>query len=234
VPSPEAAVATAPEEPLTYAPAQTAPWVESHHGEVRRVASADRCVALTFDDGPHQTLTPRLLEILAEENVHATFFLVGQRVAALPGIARAIHDGGHEIGNHSWSHARFSQLSSPEIGRELAAADQAILAATGVRPAIIRIPYDDSSPRILAMADRPVIFWDIDTLDWQNRVTEDITQAAMRARPGSIILMHDIHATTLAAVRGVINGLEARGFIFVTVSEMLASPHCGTAYAIRN
>ncbi len=98
-------------------PAQptVSPSTEYHHGEIRRVPSATGCIALTFDDGPHPSLTPRLLSILAEENAVATFFLVGQRVQQWPNIATTIRRAGHEIGNHSWSHAALTRLSTDAV-----------------------------------------------------------------------------------------------------------------------
>lgn len=203
------------------------PWIEVDHGEIRRVAGADGCVALTFDDGPHPTLTPRLLAVLADEHVEATFFLVGSRAQQWPSIVKAISDGGHEIGNHSWTHPNLTQLTNAEVTAQLAAADAAIVAATGVRPPIVRLPYDASSPRVLSLIDRPVIYWDIDTLDWKGlSVAEIIRSATSRARSGSIVLMHDIHPNTVSAVRGVIDGLRARGFAFVTVSRLLTGQPC--------
>ncbi|MCC6735203.1 MAG: polysaccharide deacetylase family protein [Bauldia sp.] len=203
------------------------PWVETSHGEIRRVSGAEGCVALTFDDGPHPTLTPRLLNLLAEENVHATFFLVGQRAQEWPDVVRAISAGGHEIGNHSWNHANLTQLENSAITRQLAMTDAAIFAIIGREPDIVRLPYDAGSPRVLSLIDRPVIFWDIDTLDWKaGSVGEIVDSAVRRAWSGSIVLMHDIHANTVSAVRGVIDGLRARGFEFVTVSELLSGRPC--------
>jgi peptidoglycan/xylan/chitin deacetylase (PgdA/CDA1 family) len=210
------------------------PWIETAHGEIRRVSGAEGCVALTFDDGPHPTLTPRLLTLLAEENVPATFFLVGQRAQEWPSVVQAISAAGHEIGNHSWNHPNLTQLDNAAIARQLAMTDAVIMAATGHAPDIVRLPYDAGSPRVLGLIDRPVIFWDIDTLDWKaGSVDEIVDSAVRRARSGSIVLMHDIHARTVSAVRGVIDGLRARGFEFVTVSELLSGRPCraGTVVA---
>ncbi len=214
--------------PLGYAAdAAFAPWVETNHGEVRRVATAAGCVALTFDDGPHPTLTPRLLAILAAEDVRATFFLVGQRVQAWPQIARAMRQAGHELGNHSWSHPQLTGLENDAIRREISRTDAAILAAAGVRPAIIRLPYDASSARVRSLMDRPIIFWDVDTQDWLNLRAAQITANAIaHARSGSIVLMHDIHPSTITAIRPMIQGLRARGLRFVTVSELLSGQAC--------
>lgn len=203
------------------------PWIEVGRGEVRRVNGAEGCIALTFDDGPHPTLTPRLLALLAEDDVRATFFLVGNRAQQWPDVVRAISAGGHEIGNHSWNHPDLTRLGNDEITQQIARTDAAILAITGAAPDIVRLPYDASSARVLSLIDRPVIWWDIDTLDWKaNSVGEVVDSAVRRSRSGSIVLMHDIHAMTVSAVRGVVAGLRARGFEFVTVSELMTGRPC--------
>lgn len=217
----------APERPGYTADGALQPWVEVGHGEIRRVNGAEGCVALTFDDGPHPTLTPRLLALLAEEGVPATFFLVGNRAQEWPDVVRAISAGGHEIGNHSWSHPNLTQLGNEEVTQQLARTDAAIFAITGAAPDIVRLPYDASSARVLSLIDRPVIWWDIDTLDWKaTSVGEVVDSAVGRARSGSIVLMHDIHANTVSAVRGIIAGLRARGFEFVTVSQLMTGQPC--------
>ncbi|MCW5716236.1 MAG: polysaccharide deacetylase family protein [Bauldia sp.] len=203
------------------------PWIEAGHGEIRRVNGAEGCVALTFDDGPHPTLTPRLLALLAEEDVRATFFVVGSRAQQWPDIIRAMNAGGHEIGNHSWNHPDLTQLGNDQVTEQLARTDAAIVSITGAAPDIVRLPYDASSSRVLSLISRPVIWWDIDTLDWKaTSVGEVVDSAVRRARSGSIVLMHDIHATTVSAVRGIIEGLRARGFDFVTVSELMTGRPC--------
>ncbi len=194
--------------------------------QVRNVPEATGCVALTFDDGPHVTLTPQLLDILRSEGIRATFYVVGQRVASWPDIvARAVRES-HEIGNHSWNHALFTTLSDAEIASQLARTDAAILAATGIVPATVRLPGGDGNARVFGLIDRPVVFWDVDTLDWQNRSPPTIQQISARAYSGSIVLLHDIHATTIAAVPGVIATLRAQGLQFVTVSELLSGRVC--------
>lgn len=224
----QSTAAPAVASPSLYAADGTySPWIVTDHGEIRRVAMADNCIALTFDDGPHPALTPRLLAILADEQVLATFFLVGSRVATWPTVVAAIHDGGHEIGNHSWSHPNLTSLDSPAVLQEISRTDAALLAAAHIRPDIIRLPYDGSSPRVLALMDRPVIYWDIDALDWDGKTPDEMVRiATSRALPGSIILMHDIHPNTIAAIRPMIDGLKARGFAFVTVSELLTGQSC--------
>lgn len=154
--------------------------IELHHGEIRRVGSAALCVALTFDDGPDPVLTPRLLEILAAEHVRATFFLVGARVQQSPQIVADILAGGHQIGNHSWNHPMLTHLTNSEIRQQIQLTDAAILSATGMVPEVIRLPYDASSARVLSLMDRPVIYWDVDTLDWKYRSADRIVDTALR------------------------------------------------------
>lgn len=195
-----------------------------------------RCVALTFDDGPDQVLTPKLLDILAAENVKATFYVVGQRVAAWPGIVQRAFQEGHEIGNHTWDHPQLTSLSSREVQAEFSKTDAAIKAATGVAPATIRAPYGSQSARIAEIAaPRPLVLWDTDTLDWLHQDRDYVTRAADRAPVGKIVLLHDIHRPTIAAVPGIIKDLKARGLSFVTISEFLAG-RCGrgTSIAFRS
>jgi peptidoglycan/xylan/chitin deacetylase (PgdA/CDA1 family) len=182
---------------------------------------AQGCVALTFDDGPDRTLTPRVLDILSQERVRATFYLVGSRAAQNPGIVRAIAAGGHEIGNHSWSHPNMTGLSAAAVASQIARTDDAIRSAAGRRPATFRPPYGAWNSRVASALDgRPLVMWDVDTQDWRNRNAARITQVSARARPGSVILMHDIHATTVAALPGVIRELKSEGRRFVRVSDV--------------
>lgn len=184
------------------------------------------CVALTFDDGPDVTLTPLLLSILAREQVRATFYLVGSRVAMWPNIVREILNNGNEVGNHSWSHSQFSLLTPSEIRLEITKTDNAIEDATGVRPKTLRAPYDDLNDKIKQLFRRPFIFWDVDTEDWKHRSSKRVADVAIsNSRDGSIVLLHDIHRTTVNAVETIISGLKLRRFKFVTISE-LSTPLC--------
>jgi len=191
-------------------------------------SAAGGCVALTFDDGPDAVLTPRLLAILDQEHVKATFYLVGRRVAPNADIVRRIHAAGHEIGNHSWSHPRLTRLNNAAALQQVAMTDSAVTAAIGVQPETLRAPYGAINARVRGLFSRPFVAWDVDTLDWRYRNSTRIANVAVeRARAGSIVLMHDIHATTIAAVPAIIDGLRSRGFDFVTVTQ-LKSAACGT------
>ncbi|GLS21451.1 hypothetical protein GCM10007874_44680 [Labrys miyagiensis] len=183
------------------------------------------CVALSFDDGPDTTLTPRLLDILAREGVHATFFVVGKRLAYSPGLVRRAFLEGHEIGNHTYDHRRLTDLPDDEVVAEIELTDEAIIAETGHRPDRIRPPWGQIDARVetaLRKAGlwRKITPWNLDSLDWLDddaSITELLTSAAP---PGSVILMHDVHASTIEAVPSIIRNLKARGFHFSTISGL--------------
>ncbi|MCA2227704.1 polysaccharide deacetylase family protein [Nonomuraea aurantiaca] len=179
-----------------------------------------KCVALTFDDGP-SPYTPRLLQYLARYRARATFFVVGQNVIARPGVVRGAVRAGHEVGNHSWSHRDLTGLSARGVRADLARTDQAIRKATGVTPTLVRPPYGAFDRVVRRQSPHPLVLWSVDTLDWLYRNSGHVTRAAVGpARPGSIILFHDIRPTTVAAIPHVLKRLAKRGFHFVTVSEL--------------
>jgi peptidoglycan/xylan/chitin deacetylase (PgdA/CDA1 family) len=184
-------------------------------------------IAMTFDDGPHGVQTPRLLEMLKQRGIKATFFCCGQCVAEFPEIAKRIVDEGHEIANHSWSHPNLIPMSESAVRDQLERTHQVIKQATGVEPKNFRPPYGNFTQRqrnwAAATYGYKIILWDVDTLDWQHRnpaKTESIALA--QTRSGSIVLQHDIHKTTVDAMPATLDALAAKGFKFVTVSELLA------------
>ena len=184
-------------------------------------------IAMTFDDGPHGTLTPKLLDLLAARKIKATFFVVGQCAAEFPAIvARAAREG-HEIANHSWSHPNLGKMSDEAVKRELQKTDDAIKAATGTRPTLMRPPYGSITARQKAWIHETfgyrIIIWDVDPLDWKRPGPSVVTHRILNeTRSGSIILSHDIHPPTIEAMPETFEQLQAKGFKFVTVSELLA------------
>ena len=189
-----------------------------------------KCVALTFDDGPGE-YTGELLRHLALHHARATFFVVGQNVVEDPAAVRHMVAAGHEIGNHTWSHRDLTSLSAAEVRAELARTDQAVKAVTGLVPKIIRPPYGALNEAVRAQTTRPMIMWSVDTLDWRHRDTARVLRTAVKAvRPGDIILFHDIHATTVAAIPRVLKGLSAQGYRFVTVSRLFDDKPPSLAY----
>ncbi|MBA2585350.1 MAG: polysaccharide deacetylase family protein [Chthoniobacterales bacterium] len=184
-------------------------------------------VAMTFDDGPHTSLTPKLLDLLAAHHMKATFFVVGQNAAEYPEILkRAVRDG-HEIGNHSWSHPNLGKISDDGVRAQLRKTDDAIVAAIGVHPMLMRPPYGSVTPRqkrwIHEEFGYKIIIWDVDPLDWKRPGPKVVCSRILReAKPGSIILAHDIHPPTIEAMPATFDQLQAKGFKFVTVSELIA------------
>lgn len=182
--------------------------------------TVDRCVALTFDDGPG-TDTERLLQTLAEKHVTATFFLVGTNVEKRPDVVRATAAGGHLLANHTWDHPQLTTLDDDAVRAELERTQEAITTATGETPTFLRPPYGDVDDRVRSIATRTglqVMLWNLDTLDWKTKDAAETRRRAVEgARPGSVVLMHDIHASTVDAVPGIIDDLRAQGYVLVTV-----------------
>jgi peptidoglycan/xylan/chitin deacetylase (PgdA/CDA1 family) len=183
-------------------------------------------IAMTFDDGPSATLTPKLLDLLAANHIKATFFVIGENVVEHPEIvARAAREG-HEIGNHSWSHPNFGKMSDESVRRQLRQTDDAIKSATGKRPTLMRPPYGSITARekrwIHDEFGYDIILWDVDPYDWKRPGPAVVRNRILKeTRPGSIVLSHDIHPGTIEAMPSTFEELEAKGFKFVTVSELI-------------
>ncbi len=183
-------------------------------------------IAITFDDGPSRTETPRLLDMLAKRNIKATFYVLGQRVRDNPAIARRIVEEGHEIANHSWDHPNLSKLSEAAVRRQLQQTRDAVYAATGVRTKTFRPPYGAFTESQRQWAFREfgykTILWSVDPLDWKRPGSGVITQRILAGtQAGGIVLAHDIHKMTVDAMPATLDGLKAKGFRFVTVAELL-------------
>jgi peptidoglycan-N-acetylglucosamine deacetylase len=183
-------------------------------------------IAMTFDDGPSATLTPKLLDLLAAHHIKATFFVIGENVAEHPEIiARAAREG-HEIANHSWSHPNFGKMSDESVRRQLQQTDDAIKNATGKRPTLLRPPYGSITARekrwIHDEFGYDIILWDVDPNDWKRPGPAVVRSRILKeTQPGSIVLSHDIHPGTIEAMPSTFDELEAKGFKFVTVSELI-------------
>ena len=191
------------------------------------------CVALTYDDGP-SIHTPRLLDALAAAHVKATFFVLGRSVTAYPEVLRREAELGMAIGNHTWSHRDMRRLTDAELRTEIDTTNAAVVTVVGSAPTLMRPPYGAYDDRTRALG-LPIIRWDVDSEDWRNRSAAITTQRVLSAvRPGSIVLMHDIHPSTVDATPGIIAALQARGYVLVTVPELLGSTQPGVAYYSRS
>src|SRR6184192_3982239 len=183
-------------------------------------------IAMTFDDGPSATLTPKLLDILAAHQIKATFFVIGENVAEHPEIVTRAAREGHEIGNHSWSHPNFGKMSDGGVRRQVQRTDDAIKSATGSRPTLLRPPYGSITARekrwINDQFGYQIILWDVDPYDWKRPGPSAVRNRILKeTQPGSIVLSHDIHPGTIEAMPSTFDALEAKGFKFVTVSELI-------------
>ncbi|EDY20237.1 polysaccharide deacetylase [Chthoniobacter flavus Ellin428] len=190
-------------------------------------------IAMTFDDGPHIQNTPRLLDMLKERKIHATFFMVGECVVQYPEIVKRIVAEGHEVGNHSWSHPDLAKMSEGAVHDQIQKTHDAIVNACGVAPKLLRPPYGAFTARQRAWANGTwgykIILWDVDPEDWKIRNAEHVkTEILKHTVPGSIILSHDIHKTTIDAMPETLDTLLKKGYKFVTVSELLAMDHPAT------
>ncbi|QVJ02933.1 polysaccharide deacetylase family protein [Nocardiopsis eucommiae] len=207
--------------PVTATPAEEAPDCD-----------AVRCVALTFDDGPGE-YTDALLDILAEHDARATFYLLGSRVDDHREEVRRMAEEGHGIGNHTWKHDDLTTLSADRIRDDLARTDRAVAEVTGERPRSMRPPYGALDDTAREAIPHPMMLWDVDTLDWQHRDGDRMREIALDGvRDGSVVLFHDIHETTVEAVPELLDDLAERGYHFVTVSELFGDRlEPGTAYS---
>jgi peptidoglycan/xylan/chitin deacetylase (PgdA/CDA1 family) len=184
-------------------------------------------IALTFDDGPNATLTPKLLDLLAARRLKATFFVVGQNAADYPEILKRAVREGHEIANHSWSHPNLGKMSDEAVRREIQKTDDAIAAAIGKRPTLLRPPYGSITARqkkwIHEEFGYRIIIWDVDPLDWKRPGPSVVTARILKeTKAGSIVLAHDIHPPTIEAMPRTFDQLIEKGFKSVTVTELLA------------
>jgi peptidoglycan-N-acetylglucosamine deacetylase len=184
-------------------------------------------IAMTFDDGPSAENTPRLLEILKQRNIKATFFLIGQNVATNPDLVRRILSEGHEVGNHSWTHPQLSKLSDDRVTAEITKTQDAIKDASGFTPTLLRPPYGAITARqrewIANQFGLNIILWSVDPFDWKRPGASVITQRILsQVRPGAIVLSHDIHKQTVDAMPATLDALIAKGYKFVTVSQLIA------------
>ncbi|BBY18666.1 chitooligosaccharide deacetylase [Mycolicibacterium litorale] len=194
---------------------------------VPRVATAEKVVALTFDDGPSPH-TPEVLRVLTDLRVRATFYLNGEDLQRFPQFGTAIAVAGHEIGNHSFSHRRMVLTSPATVAAEVERTDAEIRATGYTGPITFRPPYGKklwSLPEYLADHDRTTVMWDVEPDSSGPQTTAEIVRRAVDGtQPGSVILMHvmfDGREASRAAIPGIVFALRERGYDFVTVSDLL-------------
>ena len=197
---------------------------------VAHVDTRDSVVALTFDDGPVAAVADGLIAVLQARDVHATFFVTGQELAAAPAVGRALVAAGHELGNHSYSHQHMVLKSPSTLRREIEQTDALIRAAGERGPIRFRPPFGYKLiglPWLLARTDRTTVTWDVEPDSYPGVAATPegiVTHVLARVRPGSIILLHPWYrsrATSLAAVPILVDSLQARGYRVTTVGGLL-------------
>ncbi len=222
--APEAAVAALPPGPTPEANPKSVAATKVSYSSC---SVEGQYLAMTFDDGPHPQHTPRLLDMLKQRGIKATFFVVGQNAAQYPEILKRIAAEGHELANHSYTHPILNPLGEGGIREQLDKTHQAVLGATGVTMKLLRPPYGALTENMRRWTYQSfgyrTILWDVDPLDWKVRDAARVQSEILgHARAGSIVLAHDIHKSTVDAMPETLDALTAKGFKFVTVSELIA------------
>lgn len=200
--------------------------------------AAVKCVALTFDDGP-SPYTDRLLQILKDNDAKATFFEIGNKVAANPAGAKRVVDAGMELGSHTWEHPNMTTIPPEDIAAQFSRANDAIVAATGRKPSLYRPAGGLSNPAVRQAAGNfglAEILWDVIPFDWANDSNTAATRQVLLAqiKPGSVVLFHDTYSSTVDLVYQFIPVLKANGYRLVTVSELLGPRAPGSSYGSRD
>ena len=182
-----------------------------------------KVIALTFDDGPKAGVTDVILDALEQYEAKATFFVLGSRGEANAAILKRMAEEGHEIGNHTWDHPKMTSIGSSAIAEQIDKTKTIIKQITGTAPTLFRPPYGLFNERVSSYVGKDnLILWDVDTLDWKYRCADKVIPEAVNAvKEGSIILMHDIYASSAEAAAEIIRELSLQGYKFVTVSELL-------------
>lgn len=193
-----------------------------------------KCVALTFDDGPVKN-TSHVLDALSARGARATFFVLGMMAKKRPGLLRRMIAEGNAVGDHSWNHPLMFGSKATKIRSQFVRTQQVITAATGERPMLVRPPFGQQDKKVrktLAKLGSPVILWNVDPEDWKVRKADVVIRRVLKAtKRNSIILLHDVWPSTRAAVPAIIDKLQAKGFVLVTVPELLGgSPTPGKVY----
>ena len=179
-------------------------------------------VALTFDDGPHETCTAGLLDGLKERGVHATFFLMGENIEGNEELVRRMQAEGHLIGNHSYRHIQLTKAGEDAVCQAVDRTEEMIEDITGNRPQYLRPPYGDWNENLECRMNLTTVFWTVDSLDWKLQNTAKIVRRVEKdVKAGDIILMHDIFPTSVEAALQLVDRLQAEGYTFVTVDELL-------------
>lgn len=186
-------------------------------------------VALTFDDGPDNNYTPKILDILEKEHIKATFFVVGTMAKRYPSSLKRIYDDGHIVANHSWNHPILSKMPVPAVLKQIEDTNNVVTSVIGKTPLLVRPPYGALNKNLesaIGNKGYKLIYWNVDTLDWNNQTADKIVATVKKEmKPGSIILQHSAGAEsiqdTVDALPKLIAFLRDQNYEFVTIDDML-------------
>ena len=224
-PSPEAPKPQPTQRTIVDSPAVVAPQVKD--SVVAQGSSDLPEVALTFDDGP-SVYTPQVLNILQANNVHATFFCIGEQIQYYPNYVQQEYSAGNVVANHTWDHPDLTTLSSSDVQMQISKTSTIIQQTIGVQPTLLRPPYgaiNDNVKSQVAQLDLTPVLWSIDTEDWTLPGSDAIVNTALsQVGNGDIILMHDgggDRSQTITALPQIIQGLQQRGLRMVTVTQLM-------------
>ena len=192
-------------------------------------------VALTFDDGPRCSTTTELLDGLRERGACATFFLVGEQIEGNEDLLKRMAAEGHQVGNHTWDHTRLKGSSAEKVAAEVEKTDKKLREVLGEGEYWLRPPYGQLDEAQKAWIPVPMVQWSVDSRDWESKNTEKIVAKVLKeVKPNSIILLHDIYPTSVDAALQIVDTLQAQGYCFVTVEELLClnsiTPEAGQMY----
>ncbi|MDD6194290.1 MAG: polysaccharide deacetylase family protein [Lachnospiraceae bacterium] len=200
-------------------------WDEGYMVSVSPAGSDEeniKYVALTYDDGPNPVYTEKLLQVLEEEHVQASFFMMGKQVENYPQVVKQVATKGHLIGNHTYSHVNVCQLSEERVKEEVQKTNELIYECCGQTPEWFRPPFGCNREKLISGMHMYQVFWNVDPLDWSVQNTGTIVNHVLKyVKDGDIILMHDAYPTTVEATKILIPKLREMGYTFVTVDEMI-------------
>ena len=193
----------------------------SQHVRIRRDYKGKKLVALTFDDGPSSATTPRLLDILAEKDVRATFFVLGNMARSNPDIVRREAKENHVVASHTMYHQNLIRIPAASAKADISEAKSNLKNILGVTPTLTRPPYGNTNGTVSGYIGTPIILWSVDTLDWKSKNVDSILAVTKsEVHDGAIILLHDIYNTSVDAAARIIDELRKDGYEFVTIPEL--------------
>lgn len=189
------------------------------------VGTDKKVVAITFDTSWGSDNTEKIINVLKQQNIRATFFVIGKWLDEYPDYVKLILSYDNEVGNHSDGHKEYTRMSKEEIIKDISTADEKIYKLTGKKPTLFRFPegtYDDRTVKIVEDTGHKCIQWDVDSIDWRNDGEEiEYKRVIKKVKNGSIILFHNSGKYTVATLNRVINELKKEGYSFEKVSELI-------------